>query len=36
MKMFHAVESEVDGTVREILARNGDEVDVDQPLFRIG
>lgn len=35
MKLLNLVEAEVDGTVEAILAENGQEVEVDQPLFRI-
>jgi acetyl-CoA carboxylase biotin carboxyl carrier protein len=36
MKMFNAIESEVSGTVVEILVAAGSEVESGQPLFRIG
>lgn len=35
MKLFHVLEAERDGTVVEILADNGQEVDADQPLLRL-
>jgi acetyl-CoA carboxylase biotin carboxyl carrier protein len=35
MKVFNAVEAVADGTVAEVLAGNGDEVELDQALFRI-
>jgi acetyl-CoA carboxylase biotin carboxyl carrier protein len=36
MKMFNALEAEFGGTVVEILVKPGDEVDLGQPLFRVG
>lgn len=36
MKMFNAIESECGGTVLEVLAVSGSEVQSGQPLFRIG
>jgi acetyl-CoA carboxylase biotin carboxyl carrier protein len=35
MKVFHAIESEYDGRVAEVLVKSGDEVEAGQPLFRI-
>jgi len=35
MKLFHALEADREGKVVAILAENGREVDVGQPLFRI-
>lgn len=35
MKLFNVVEAELDGTVEAILVENGQEVEVDQPLFHI-
>lgn len=35
MKLFHVLEADRDGTIIEILAENGQEVDTDQPLMRI-
>jgi acetyl-CoA carboxylase biotin carboxyl carrier protein len=35
MKLFHPVEADRDGTVAAILVGNGEEVEQDQPLFRI-
>lgn len=35
MKVFHAVEAQCEGVVREVLAREGQEVEIGQPLFRI-
>ena len=35
MKLFTTVRSEVPGTVREILAKDGEMVEFDQPLFLI-
>jgi len=35
MKLMNELESEVDGTVREILVENGDPVEYGQVLFRI-
>jgi acetyl-CoA carboxylase biotin carboxyl carrier protein len=36
MKLMNEIESEVDGTVHEILAENAHAVEYGQPLFRIG
>ncbi|MFL9867907.1 acetyl-CoA carboxylase biotin carboxyl carrier protein [Paraburkholderia fungorum] len=36
MKMFNAIESELSGTILEILVTPGSEVESGQPLFRIG
>lgn len=36
MKMFNAIESELGGTILEILVTPGSEVESGQPLFRIG
>ncbi len=36
MKMFNQIESDVAGTVRAIVAENGQPVEFDQPLFVIG
>lgn len=35
MKMMSEVKSEKDGVIQEILVKNGDMVEYDQPLFRI-
>jgi acetyl-CoA carboxylase biotin carboxyl carrier protein len=35
MKVFHALESEYDGRIAEVLVTSGDEVEAGQPLFRI-
>ncbi|MDD3337421.1 MAG: acetyl-CoA carboxylase biotin carboxyl carrier protein [Lachnospiraceae bacterium] len=35
MKLMNEIESEMDGTVVEILAGNGENVEYGQPLFRI-
>jgi len=35
MKLMNELESEVSGTVRKILAENGDPVEYGQPLFEI-
>ncbi|MGC9457672.1 MAG: acetyl-CoA carboxylase biotin carboxyl carrier protein [Halothiobacillaceae bacterium] len=35
MKMFNQIESDVSGTVRQILIENGQPVEFDQPLFII-
>lgn len=35
MKLMNEIESEADGTIAEILAKNGDAVEYGQPLFRI-
>ena len=36
MKMFNQIEAEVAGTVKAIVAENGQAVEFDQPLFVIG
>ena len=36
MKLMNNIESEYDGTVTEILVQNGQNVEYNQPLFRIG
>ena len=36
MKMFNAIESDCRGTVHEVLVTPGSEVELGQPLFRIG
>lgn len=36
MKLMNNIESEYDGTVTEILVKNGQNVEYNQPLFRIG
>ncbi len=36
MKLMNHIESEYDGTVKEILVKNGQNVEYHQPLFRIG
>ncbi|RQR32742.1 biotin/lipoyl-binding protein [Burkholderia sp. Bp9143] len=35
MKVFHAIESEYDGRVAEVLVKSGEEIEAGQPLFRI-
>ena len=35
MKLMNEIESEVDGVVKQILVKNGDQVEYDQPLFVI-
>lgn len=35
MKVFNPVEADADGVIREILAENGQEVELGQGLFRI-
>ncbi|EOH6072898.1 acetyl-CoA carboxylase biotin carboxyl carrier protein [Burkholderia cenocepacia] len=35
MKVFHAIESEYEGKVAEVLVNSGDEVEAGQPLFWI-
>lgn len=35
MKLMNEIESELDGTVTEILVSNGEAVEYGQPLFRI-
>lgn len=36
MKMFNPIESDVAGTVLEIIAKDGDAVEYGQPIIRIG
>lgn len=36
MKMFNPIEAEVSGTVRKVIAENGQPVEFDEPLFVIG
>ena len=35
MKLMNEIQSEFDGTVKEILVRNGDAVEYDQPIMII-
>ncbi len=35
MKLFNEIESEVDGTIKEICVKNGDPVEFGQPLFLV-
>ena len=35
MKLMNEIESEFDGTVTEVLVKNGEAVEYGQPLFRI-
>lgn len=35
MKVFNQIPAEVNGTIAEILVKNGDPVDFGQPLFRV-
>lgn len=35
MKLMNEIECEVDGTITEILVKNGEPVEYGQPLFRI-
>jgi acetyl-CoA carboxylase biotin carboxyl carrier protein len=35
MKVFNQIAAEVNGTVTEVLVKNGDAVDFGQPLFRV-
>lgn len=35
MKVFHAIESEYEGRIAEVLVKSGDEVETGQPIFRI-
>lgn len=35
MKLMNEIESEFDGTVAEVLVKNGETVEYGQPLFRI-
>ena len=36
MKLMNEIESEVSGTVKEVLVADGEPVEYDQPLFLIG
>jgi len=35
MKLMNELEAEIEGTVREVLAENGEPVEYGQPLFRV-
>jgi len=35
MKLMNEIESEADGTIAEVLVKNGEAVEYGQPLFRI-
>lgn len=35
MKMFNKIESDIEGTVKQILVSNGEPVEFDQPLFEV-
>jgi acetyl-CoA carboxylase biotin carboxyl carrier protein len=35
MKVFNQIQAEVNGTIVEVLAKNGDAVEFGQPLFRV-
>ena len=35
MKVFNQIPAELDGTITEVLAKNGDAVEFGQPLFRV-
>ena len=35
MKVFNQIAAEVNGTITEVLAKNGDPVEFGQPLFRV-
>ena len=35
MKLMNEIESETDGTIAEVLVKNGEAVEYGQPLFRI-
>lgn len=35
MKVFNQITADVDGTIAEVLVKNGDPVDFGQPLFRV-
>lgn len=35
MKMFNKIESELEGTIKQVLVNDGDPVEFDQPLFEI-
>jgi acetyl-CoA carboxylase biotin carboxyl carrier protein len=35
MKVMNHITADVEGTVTEILVRNGDAVEFNQPLFRV-
>jgi acetyl-CoA carboxylase biotin carboxyl carrier protein len=36
MKVFNELRAERDGTLRAVLVQSGQEVDIGQPLFRLG
>jgi acetyl-CoA carboxylase biotin carboxyl carrier protein len=35
MKVFNQIQAEINGTITEILVKNGDAVEFGQPLFRV-
>ncbi len=35
MKMFNKIESDIEGTIKQVLLKDGDPVEFDQPLFEI-
>ncbi|MGY0399228.1 MAG: acetyl-CoA carboxylase biotin carboxyl carrier protein [Ostreibacterium sp.] len=35
MKMFNKIESDIEGTIKQILVTDGEPVEFDQPLFEI-
>lgn len=35
MKMFNKIESDIEGTIKQILVSDGEPVEFDQPLFEI-
>lgn len=35
MKMFNKIETDIEGTIKQILVKDGDPVEFDQPLFEI-
>lgn len=35
MKVFNQIEAEVNGTIVEVLVKNGDSVEFGQPMFRV-
>ena len=35
MKLMNEIESDVSGTILEVLAENGAPIEYDQPLFRV-
>ncbi len=35
MKVFNQIPAEVNGTITEVLAKNGDAIEYGQPLFRV-